>query len=99
MAADDTRRRGLPSARHGVPAGRAGGRRRDVRPRRGAPGPRRLDAVTAVAVAVDAGGSKIAGGLVTAVGELSAERLVATAGDGVEQTAALARELAASAGA
>jgi glucokinase len=53
--------------------------------------------VTAVAVALDAGGSKIAGGLVTPAGEVSAERRVATEGDGVEQAAALAHELAAAA--
>jgi glucokinase len=53
--------------------------------------------VTTVAVALDAGGSKIAGGLVTPGGEVSTERRVATEGDGVEQTAALARDLAAAA--
>jgi len=53
--------------------------------------------VTTVAVALDAGGSKIAGGLVTLGGEVSTERRVATEGDGVEQTAALARDLAAAA--
>jgi len=42
--------------------------------------------VTTVAVALDAGGSKIAGGLVTPGGEVSTERRVATEGDGVEQT-------------
>jgi glucokinase len=50
--------------------------------------------VTAVAVALDAGGSKIAGGLVTAAGGVVAERTVATAGDGVQQTADLAAALA-----
>ena len=63
----------------------------------GTPGAGRLDAVTTVAVALDAGGSKIAGGLVTLSGEVSTERRVATEGDGVEQTAALARDLAAAA--
>ena len=53
--------------------------------------------MTAVAVALDAGGSKIAGGLVTPDGEVSAQRRVTTAGNGVEQAAALARELGASA--
>jgi glucokinase len=53
--------------------------------------------VTTVAVALDAGGSKIAGGLVTADGDVSAEHRIATQGDGVAQTAALARDLAAAA--
>jgi glucokinase len=50
--------------------------------------------VTRVAVALDAGGSKIAGGLVTAAGDVVSERTVATEGDGVAQTASLATALA-----
>jgi glucokinase len=53
--------------------------------------------VTTVAVGLDAGGSKIAGGLVSADGEVRDELIVATEGDGVRQTAELAAWLAAAA--
>lgn len=53
--------------------------------------------MTRVAVALDAGGSKIAGGLVAGDGAVVAERVVATAGDGVRRAAELAGELAADA--